>query len=89
LNKAELRESVQKSLECPAATAERTVNAVIDAIVDGLQKDGVVQLMGFGTFQVKERAARVGRNPATGAPLEIPASRTVNFRPGRALKDNL
>ncbi len=89
MNKAELRESVQKTLECSATAAEKTVNAVFEAVENGLQRDGTVQIMGFGTFQVKERAARKGRNPTTGAPIDIPASKTVQFRPGKALKENL
>ena len=89
MNKAELREAIQKSLECSAANAERAANCVFEAIQEGLQRDGTVQIMGFGTFQVKNRAARTGRNPTTGEPIQIPASRTVSFRPGKALKDSL
>jgi DNA-binding protein HU-beta len=89
MNKAELREAVQKSLECSAAMAERAVNCVFESIQEGLQRDGTVQIMGFGTYAVKSRAARTGRNPTTGAPLQIPASKTVQFRPGKALKESL
>ena len=89
MNKAELRESLQKSLDCSAAMAERALNGVLEGVAQGLQADGTVQIVGFGTFQVRERAARTGRNPTTGAPIQIEASRTVNFRPGKALKDGL
>ena len=89
MNKAELKDVIQKSLECSAAQAERTINSVFEGIVEGLHKDGTVQVMGFGTFVVKNRSARVGRNPTTGQPIQIPASRTVSFRAGKALKDGL
>lgn len=68
------------------ASAERAVNAVIDAIEEGLKKDGLVQLIGFGTFQVKERSARKGRNPKTGEEIKIKATKTVSFKAGAALK---
>ncbi len=68
------------------AAAERAVNAVIDGITAGIKKDGTVQLMGFGTFTVKSRAARKGRNPQTGEAIKIKASKTVGFKPGTALK---
>ncbi|MDR1760551.1 MAG: HU family DNA-binding protein [Fibrobacter sp.] len=88
MNKQDLVAAVQKeaALETKAA-AERAVNAVIDAIAAGIKKDGNVQLIGFGTFQVKERSARMGRNPKTGAPLKIKASKTVSFKAGAGLKE--
>jgi DNA-binding protein HU-beta len=69
------------------ASAERAVNAILGAIETGIKKDGVVQLIGFGTFTVKTRAARKGRNPSTGAEIKIKASRTVGFKAGIALKE--
>ena len=69
------------------AAAERAINAVIDGITAGIKKDGTVQLIGFGTFKVKSRAARKGRNPQTGAEMRIKASKTVGFKAGAALKD--
>ena len=69
------------------AAAERAINAVIDGITAGIKKDGTVQLIGFGTFNVKSRAARKGRNPQTGAEMRIKASKTVGFKAGAALKD--
>ena len=89
MNKAELRDLVQRALESSGAHAERAVNAVFDGLAEGLVKDGGVQIMGFGTFLVRQRAARTGRNPTTGAPIAIPASKTVQFRPGKALKEQL
>ena len=88
MNKADLITEVQKQLglECSKAHAERAVNAVLAAVERGLQVDGEVQIVGFGTFQVKQRAARMGRNPQTKEPMEIAASRTVGFRVGTGLR---
>jgi DNA-binding protein HU-beta len=67
MNKAELIDEVQKTLgeDCSKAHAERVVNSVLNSIGKGLREDATVQLVGFGTFQVKDRAARIGRNPQT------------------------
>jgi len=65
------------------------VNAVFDAIKDSLVAGDKVSLVGFGNFSVKERAAREGRNPRTGEPLEIPAKKMPVFKPGKALKDSV
>ncbi len=91
MNKSELIQCVQTSLgaDCSKAHAERTVNAVLDGIALGLQKDAVVQLVGFGTFAVKERKARKGRNPRTGEEIMIKASKSVGFKPGTGLKNSL
>lgn len=89
MNKQNLIESVagdkNAALESKAAAA-RVVDAVIDGIKAGLKKDGEVQLIGFGTFRIKSRAARKGRNPATGAVIQIKASKTVGFKAGADLK---
>lgn len=69
------------------AAAEKAVNAVLAAIEAGISKDGLVQIIGFGTFSVKERAARKGRNPHTGAEIDIAASKSVSFKAGSALKE--
>jgi DNA-binding protein HU-beta len=69
-----------------ALSAERAVHAVLGAIERGLQADGDVQLVGFGTFEVKQRAARLGRNPQTNVPMEIAASTSVGFRVGAGLR---
>lgn len=71
------------------AAAEKAVNAVIDGIRDGLLNDKKVQLVGFGSFSVKERKERMGRNPRTGQPIKIKKSKTVGFTPGKALKDSI
>jgi len=91
VNKAELIESVARQLgkDTSKAEGERAVNAVIDSIRKGLKKDKAVQLIGFGTFSVKNRKARLGKNPATGATIQIPASRTVAFKCGKDLKNSL
>jgi len=87
MKKTDLVEKVKElaGLESKAA-AERALNAVLGGIEAGLQKDGEVQLIGFGTFRVKDRPAREGRNPITGEKLKIKASRTVAFKVGAALR---
>ena len=88
MNKAELVAKVQEIAELESkAAAERAVSAVLDALAEGLKKDGSVALIGFGTFDVKERKARTGVNPATGEKIKIAASKTVSFKVGKALKD--
>jgi DNA-binding protein HU-beta len=91
MNKADLVEEVQKQLgtECSKAHAERAVNALITSIQRGLKKDKEVQIVGFGTFAVKNRKARMGRNPQTNQPMQIKASRTVGFRAGTTLKETI
>ncbi len=87
MNKAELVGAVQKNLDESKAGAERAVNAVIDAIKKGVKKDKSVQVVGFGTFSVRKRAARTGRNPQTGESIKIKASRSVAFKPSKTFKD--
>ncbi|MCB9869598.1 MAG: HU family DNA-binding protein [Planctomycetes bacterium] len=91
MNKAELIDAVQKELgaDCSKAHAERAVNSVLNSIGAGLERDSNVNLVGFGSFIVRERKARTGLNPQTKKPIEIPASKTVGFRPGAKLKDSL
>ncbi len=90
MNKQDLVEAIlgngKSGIETKAA-AERAVNAILDGIESGIKKDGFVQLIGFGTFTVKTRAARKGRNPSTGEEIKIKASRTVGFKAGIALKE--
>jgi DNA-binding protein HU-beta len=89
MKKPDLVEKVKElaGLESKAA-AERAVNAFLEGIEVGLQKDGEVQLIGFGTFRVKDRPAREGRNVKTGEKIKIKASKTVTFKVGAALKAN-
>lgn len=87
MNKTELIEAIAASADLSKAAAGRALDAMIEAITDALQKDDSVVLVGFGTFAVKERAARTGRNPQTGQPIEIAAARIPGFKAGKALKD--
>ena len=91
MNKAELVEAVQKSLgkETSKALAERAVEAVVDGIKSGLRKGRPVQLVGFGTFKVANRKARMGINPKTGEKIKIKASKSVKFSAGKDLKSKL
>jgi DNA-binding protein HU-beta len=91
MNKAELIEAVQKSLgsEATKRSAEDAVSAVLDSIAKGVKKDKKVQIIGFGTFEVKKRAARMGRNPKTGESMKISASKSVGFKPSSNLKGML
>lgn len=89
MNKKQLIEKVADNMDRSKAEAERAVNAVIDAVGHGLKKDQVVQLIGFGSFNVKKRKKRKGRNPKTGDVITIKASKTVTFKPGKALKEKL
>jgi DNA-binding protein HU-beta len=91
MNKAELVEAVQKSLgkETSKALAERAVEAVVEGIKGGLKKGKPVQLVGFGTFKVANRKARMGVNPKTGEKIKIKASKSVKFSAGKDLKSKL
>ena len=90
MNKQELVDVVLGNKEAgfdSKAAAERAVSAVLDGINAGIKKDGLVQLIGFGTFKVKDRAARTGRNPKTGETIKIAAAKQPKFRAGKSLKD--
>lgn len=86
-NKAELVENVAKKTGLTEKDATAAVEAVFGSIQDDLKKGDKVQLIGFGTFEVRNRAARKGRNPQTGKEIEIAASKVPAFKPGKALKD--
>ena len=87
MNKAELAAAVAEKTGASKKESEKAVNAVFEAITEALVKGDKVQLVGFGSFELKERAARIGRNPRTKAKIEIPASRVAGFKVGKALKD--
>lgn len=87
MNKAELIDAVAKSSDLTKADAARALDGVIEAITTALQKGDTVSLVGFGTFMVKERAERQGRNPQTGENLTIAAARVPTFKAGKVLKD--
>ena len=87
MNKTELIAAVAEKSGLSKKDAATAVESVIAAVSDSLVKGEKVQLVGFGTFEVKERAARTGKNPQTGAAVEIPASKAPAFKAGKALKD--
>ena len=87
MNKSELIDAIAASADIPKAQAGRALDAVIESVTTALTKDDQVVLVGFGTFSVKDRAARSGRNPQTGQPIDIPAAKIPAFKPGKALKD--
>jgi len=87
VNKTELIETVAEGADISKAAATRAVDTVIESISGTLAKGEQVTLVGFGTFLVRERAARTGRNPQTGAPIEIKAAKVPAFKAGKALKD--
>lgn len=87
MNKAELIDAVADGADISKADATRAIDAVVDQITKALQNGDQVTLVGFGTFSVKARAARTGRNPRTGETLDIPASKVPGFKAGKALKD--
>jgi len=89
MNKQDLVEAVAQKLGTSKAGGGRAVNAVLCGISKGVKKDKSVQLIGFGTFSVKKRKARTGRNPQTGETIKIKASRTVGFKAGKKLKNSV
>ena len=89
MNKTELIAVAAENAGMTRKDAERVLNAAIDAITLSLSKGEKVQLSGFGTFEIKEREARVGRNPHTRESMEIPATRVPSFKASKALKDTV
>lgn len=87
MNKAELIDAVANSTGLSKADATRAVESTLSSISGALSKGDSVALVGFGTFAVKQRAARTGRNPKTGEAIQIPASKVPGFKAGKALKD--
>ncbi len=87
MNKTDLIETVAEAADLNKATATRAVDALLSGISDALKKGDQVTLVGFGTFEVRERAARTGRNPQTGESINIKASKAPAFKAGKALKD--
>ena len=87
MNKSELVDFVAGEAEISKAAAGRALDAVTTAVKKTLKKGGTVTLVGFGTFSVGKRAARIGRNPQTGAEIKIKAAKVPKFRPGKALKE--
>ena len=87
MNKTELIDAVAEGADISKAAATRAVETMLDGITKSLANGDQVTLVGFGTFSVKDRAARTGRNPRTGEPIDIPAAKVPGFKAGKALKD--
>jgi DNA-binding protein HU-beta len=87
MNKADLIEKIAEEADVSKATASRALDAVLDSITRELKKGEPVTLVGFGTFAVRKRAARSGRNPRTGETVKIKAAKVPGFKAGKALKD--
>lgn len=87
MNKSDLIEAMAEGADISKSAAGRALDALVDAISVALKNGDNVSVIGFGTFSVKARAARTGRNPQTGASIEIAASKTPSFKAGKALKD--
>lgn len=87
MTKTTMVESVARNVGVTKAEASRVMEALIKSVTDALSKGEKVTMTGFGTFEVRQRAARMGRNPQTGATIQIPAQRTPAFRAGKSLKD--
>jgi DNA-binding protein HU-beta len=87
VNKSEIIDAIAESADLSKASAGRALEAVLEAVTNTLKEGDQVSLVGFGTFSVKHRPARTGRNPQTGAEIKIAASNVPSFKPGKALKD--
>ena len=89
MNKTELAAAIAEKVEIPKKDAEAVLNAMMEAVGEALKKGDKIQLIGFGSFEVKDRAARVGLNPKTLEEIKIPASKYPVFKAGKALKDQV
>jgi nucleoid DNA-binding protein len=89
MNKAQLIESIAERSQLTKSQAESAVNALVDSVTQALKNGEAVTLVGFGTFEARNRAGRTGRNPKTGEDIVIPAAIVPAFKPGKALKDAL
>lgn len=89
MNRMELVAAIAEQTELSKKDAEKALKAFTDVVTEELKKGGKIQLVGFGTFEVSERAAREGRNPQTGKTMTIAASKAPKFKAGKALKDAL
>jgi DNA-binding protein HU-beta len=87
VNKTELIEQIANKAGISKAASSRALDAIIETVSKTLKKNGSVTLIGFGTFSVGKRAARVGRNPRTGEAIKIKAAKVPKFKPGKGLKD--
>lgn len=87
MNKSQLIDKIAADAELSKAAAGRALDSIIEAVTEALKKDDQVALVGFGTFSVRERSARTGRNPQTGETIQISAAKVPSFKAGKALKD--
>ena len=87
MNKAELVSRMAEIADLPKVTAEKALNAFMEAVTEALKAGDKVTLVGFGTFSLAERAERVGRNPRTGEQIKIPARKVIKFKPGSKLEE--
>lgn len=87
MNKSEMIEAIAEGADISKAAAGRALDAMVEAVTETLKKGETVNLIGFGTFEVRNRAARTGRNPQTGATIQIAAAKSPAFKAGKALKD--
>ena len=87
MNRSELAAAVAEKTDILKKDSEKLVSAVFEAMTEALENGERIQVLGFGSFEVRERAAHTGRNPQTGEEIELPASRTVQFKTGKFLKD--
>ena len=89
MNKSELVDALSKKTGATKKASEESLNALVEVITNTLKKGDKVQLIGFGSFEVRKRAARKGRNPQTGEEIKIPVSKSPVFKAGKALKDKV
>jgi len=89
MTKQDLVTAIANDAQIKRTEAEKALGALIESVTKALKKEGKLTLTGFGTFTVAKRKARTGRNPATGEPLKIKASKSVRFKPGKTLKDSI
>lgn len=87
MRKPELAAAIADAADLPKEKANDVLSAILEEITNAMNRNDSVNLVGFGTFSVRQRAARKGKNPQTGAAIDIPASSTVGFKPGKALKE--
>ncbi len=89
MTKTDLIAKIAEKTGLTKKDADKAVNAFVEVVTDGLKDGDKIQLVGFGTFEVRERAAREGKNPATGEKINIPATKVPAFKAGKALKDSV
>lgn len=87
MNKSQLIDKIAENADLSKASAGRALDALIEVLSDSLKEGNPVQLVGFGTFSVRERSERMGRNPKTGAEIKIPAAKVPGFKAGKTLKE--